>query len=128
MATVTGLAEDELESLVVLTGTATFKKEKPRNLVLRRELASYIRKFEVPRHSDAEVYAAVQAIEDARHERSAETDRAHRLSLTKAAANPLCPVCGSQMTVRVAKKGVNAGQQFLGCTNFPRCRGTRQLA
>ncbi|WP_211235775.1 hypothetical protein [Psychromonas aquimarina] len=26
------------------------------------------------------------------------------------------------MTLREAKKGKNAGNQFWGCTNFPQCR------
>lgn len=37
---------------------------------------------------------------------------------------PLCPKCGSGMTVRSAKQGFNAGGEFWGCNNFPSCRGT----
>lgn len=37
---------------------------------------------------------------------------------------PACPVCGSSMTKRTAKKGANAGKQFWGCITFPKCRGT----
>lgn len=36
-----------------------------------------------------------------------------------------CPVCGSAMIKRVSRKGTKAGQEFLGCTRFPSCRGTR---
>ena len=36
--------------------------------------------------------------------------------------NPLCPKCGIPMVLRTAKTGQNAGQQFYGCPNFPRCR------
>ncbi|NLE45216.1 MAG: DUF2726 domain-containing protein [Chloroflexi bacterium] len=35
---------------------------------------------------------------------------------------PSCPSCGSPMALRTAKRGVNAGQQFWGCTDYPRCR------
>lgn len=38
-----------------------------------------------------------------------------------------CPVCGSEMTKRIAKRGSLAGQGFWGCTRYPGCRGTRQL-
>lgn len=38
---------------------------------------------------------------------------------------PHCPQCGDTMIKRVAKKGVNAGNVFWGCTSFPRCRGIR---
>lgn len=37
-----------------------------------------------------------------------------------------CPSCGSSMVVRLAKKGKNTGDRFLGCSRFPKCRGTRQ--
>lgn len=39
----------------------------------------------------------------------------------------ICPICGSAMVTRIAKKGANAGESFLGCTRYPNCRGTRPL-
>jgi restriction system protein len=38
---------------------------------------------------------------------------------------PVCPSCGAGMTLRLARKGANAGNQFWGCTKYPMCRGTR---
>lgn len=38
-----------------------------------------------------------------------------------------CPDCGSAMITRTAKVGPVPGSQFLGCSNFPKCRGTRNL-
>lgn len=38
----------------------------------------------------------------------------------------VCPSCGGQMVRRQAKPGRGDGY-FLGCANFPDCRGTRQL-
>lgn len=38
--------------------------------------------------------------------------------------SPSCPVCGSEMVKRTAKKGANAGSPFWGCTTYPKCRGT----
>ena len=35
-----------------------------------------------------------------------------------------CPKCGAVMVLRMANSGPNRGQQFYGCPNFPRCRGT----
>ena len=39
---------------------------------------------------------------------------------TKTASS--CPKCGGSMSIRVAKKGANAGNQFWGCNNYPNCR------
>lgn len=34
----------------------------------------------------------------------------------------LCPKCGAVMVRRKATKGPNAGNEFYGCSNFPKCR------
>ena len=34
----------------------------------------------------------------------------------------ICPLCGSKLVLRTAKKGSNAGNQFYGCSAFPKCR------
>ena len=34
----------------------------------------------------------------------------------------ICPKCGSKLVLRTANKGENAGKQFYGCSNFPKCR------
>ena len=34
-----------------------------------------------------------------------------------------CPKCGSEMVLRVAKKGPHSGKRFWGCLKFPDCRG-----
>lgn len=34
-----------------------------------------------------------------------------------------CPKCGSPMVLRTAKRGKHAGEQFYGCSKFPKCRG-----
>lgn len=34
----------------------------------------------------------------------------------------ICPRCGSKLVLRTAQKGANAGNQFYGCSAFPKCR------
>lgn len=36
---------------------------------------------------------------------------------------PSCPVCRSAMQRRTAKRGVNFGNEFWGCSQYPKCRG-----
>lgn len=38
-----------------------------------------------------------------------------------------CPSCGGQLVRRLAKTGAQRGTHFLGCVNFPSCKGTRNL-
>lgn len=40
------------------------------------------------------------------------------------ATTPACPVCGSPMVKRTARKGSNAGSTFWGCSTYPKCKGT----
>jgi hypothetical protein len=37
---------------------------------------------------------------------------------------PHCPSCGVPMVLRTARRGGSAGNQFWGCSNYPRCRET----
>lgn len=39
----------------------------------------------------------------------------------------ICPKCGSKLVLRTAKKGKYAGNEFLGCSAFPKCRFTRNI-
>ncbi|MGY8641872.1 MAG: topoisomerase DNA-binding C4 zinc finger domain-containing protein [Verrucomicrobiales bacterium] len=39
-----------------------------------------------------------------------------------------CPECGSNLVIRTAKKGPNAGSNFLVCSMFPRCRHTEDIS
>lgn len=34
----------------------------------------------------------------------------------------VCPRCGAELVLRTAKKGEHAGEQFYGCSCFPKCR------
>lgn len=42
--------------------------------------------------------------------------------------SPNCPTCSKPMARRWAKRGVNAGTAFWGCTGYPSCRGTRSIS
>ena len=37
----------------------------------------------------------------------------------------ICPKCGAPLVLRTAKNGINSGQQFYGCSNYPKCRYLR---
>ena len=37
---------------------------------------------------------------------------------------PVCPKCQIEMVVRKTRRGMNKGQKFYGCVNYPRCKQT----
>lgn len=40
---------------------------------------------------------------------------------------PACPKCGKPMIKRVAKKGINAGNEFWSCSKYPECNGSMKM-
>lgn len=54
-----------------------------------------------------------------------------RLAAIKEKANtagaPTCPKCGAPMRKRMIKKGTHQGEEFWGCTDYPKCDGTRRI-
>ena len=85
---------------------AGFAKDKPLELVDGEQLAALI--DTVQRKPGVSISAAA---------RSTKLD----------AEIPACPMCSNKMVLRTAGKGRNAGQQFWGCSRFPKCRGTRPV-
>jgi restriction system protein len=47
------------------------------------------------------------------------------LAQTHRATQPTCPTCQAPMVQRVAKRGSNVGNSFWGCSQFPKCKTTR---
>lgn len=39
----------------------------------------------------------------------------------------ICPKCGSELVLRTANKGKNAGKCFWGCSGFPKCKYTQDI-
>ncbi len=94
------------------------------NYLLDRQVAALERDF-VKAGGYSEQLAAARIAERAKQ----QTYPTNQLAPTDRSDQPLpnCPLCRRPMTLRNARKGLNAGTQFWGCTAFPKCRGTRPL-
>jgi hypothetical protein len=47
--------------------------------------------------------------------------------LNRRRPSPACPICGSPMVLRRARRGEHAGNRFWGCSKYPACRGIRNV-
>jgi len=56
-------------------------------------------------------------------QRSPKTQKPRPPELPK--ESPVCPRCKSAMEIKQARRGKNAGSKFWSCSQFPRCRGSR---
>ena len=45
---------------------------------------------------------------------------------TPASSAPVCPRCGKELVLRLARRGTNAGERFWGCGGYPGCRHTER--
>jgi len=68
--------------------------------------------------------ALIRVIRSARERRQAQKSAANTDSSETV---PHCPVCNALMVKRLARRGVSAGSSFWGCSNYPKCRGTRAI-
>lgn len=47
---------------------------------------------------------------------------------TKTDSVPMCPVCGRMMVLRIHRHGSDAGKQYYGCMDSPRCSGVVEIS
>ncbi|MBC8792130.1 MAG: nuclease [Tagaea sp. CACIAM 22H2] len=126
-----GLQPHELHGAIVFVGACTFKTVMPAEVVYGvRELVAFIRAKQVPVFTNDEANFFTAAVLEKRLAPGFFTDRAHarrtreRLSAYETDIGVSCPRCGDIMVERVGRR---AGNRFLGCRRFPRCRGVRSL-
>ncbi len=124
------IEEEKFHSLVIFTGESTFKTSMPEN-VLDKGFTKYIKSKDNILFSELEVQEVVQRIESEQFEKGFRTNRNHVAHLKKkqqvSEASGNCPKCGSQLVMRVARKGANTGNNFYGCSSYPKCKHTQNI-
>ena len=72
-----------------------------------------------------QLHAMIKTAQAARVSPESSSDRP--ISSDARVVAPACPMCGTAMVKRTAKRGTNVGSQFWGCPKYPNCRGTLPL-
>ena len=125
-----GVNPEHLHSVITFVGGSSFKTAMPANVTQGIGFIRYIQSFQLPVFSTAEVDAMLHALQTGRRAPNLATHREHVQNL-KRRSNPTaerqCPKCGSALLIRTLKSGAKAGQQFWGCSEFPRCRTVQSL-
>jgi len=118
------IEESVIHTVIFFAGKCKFKTKMPAN-VLRSGLSRYIKRHKNRELSPALINDIVHKI-DNHVSSNTLTTRDHVKSLkTRHSSTTTCPKCGSNLVERTAKKGPNAGNTFLGCESFPKCRFTK---
>ena len=125
---VLGLKAGQVHNVVVFAGSAAPKTEMPENVLWgMRDLDGYLRRQREVVLSPDDVQRIASELRSAAIENGRDTNRAHVASLRVKAAKrsdpSRCPKCGSEL---VERKNRKTGEAFWGCSEFPKCRGTRK--
>jgi restriction system protein len=119
---------DHVFSIIAFVGDSTFRTTMPPNVTYRYDCVRYIKQHQQELFSREDVSSLVDLLEQKRLAPGAETQRQHVEHVQNIAVNKtVCTRCGKPMVERVAKKGANAGQTFLGCSGYPNCKNTVEL-
>ncbi len=114
-----------IHSVIVFAGDSTFKSPMPANVSAGSGYIKYIKSFSEQVLSESQVKQTVAQIKSCRLEPNRTTHLKHVQQLKardSTSAERKCPKCGSSMLLRKAKRGANAGKEFWGCSEFPKCR------
>lgn len=120
------LDESNIHTLIYFVGNCKFKTPLPNN-VIKSGVGRYIKRFQYPLLSTEEVDRIVTSIQNHLSESSFSNSDHIRSLRNRYASNTICPKCGSNLVIRTVQKGSNAGKQFLGCENYPKCLFTKSV-
>ena len=119
---------NKIFSVVVFVGDSTFKTEMPKNVTYAGGLINYIKSKTEKILSQEKVEKIISMIKSGRLSKTFKINRdhvKHVQNIIKEKENDKsCPKCGNELVLRVAKKGINKGNEFYGCSSYPKCRHT----
>lgn len=94
-----------------------FAHDKPIDLVEGKALAALVKIAQTPKPGAKSIEPEPEPEPE-----SVEKPAKAPFDITKVK----CPYCGAPLIKRAARRGPNAGKEFIGCTAFPKCKFTRQ--
>lgn len=117
-------------SLIVFVGDGTFKNKMPKNVTYLGDFIKFIKSKKEKILSEKDVEYIVLAIESGRLSRTIKTHRNHvkhvKSIIKEKKKKNLCPKCGSELVLRIAKQGTHKGKEFYGCSSYPKCKHITQ--
>jgi restriction system protein len=109
-----------IHSIVFFIGESKFQTKMPPN-VMMTGLSKYIKNFDQVVFSDQDFFSLEQNFIKLQNKKL--SNREHVSSLKERySSSEICPKCGSSLVKKSAKKGSFAGNEFLGCSGYPKCK------
>jgi len=122
---------DCIFSVIIFIGDSSFKTKMPENVCFARGGIEYIKSKSDIVFNGKEVGNVIEQIESGRLKRSIKTNRQHikhvKEIVEEKPDTKSCSRCHSEMVLRKATKGKNSGNEFWGCSAFPKCRNVAEI-
>ncbi len=124
------LGSHQVFNVVVFVGDCTLKTPMPAEVVHGvSALAKFIKSKRVPLLAEYDLQGLVDGLLEHRLQPGSKTDLAHVQNVKRQASSDevdawACPRCGTTMIERSNKR---SGERFMGCRQYPQCKGTRPL-
>lgn len=122
---------DVIFSVIIFIGDSTFKTKMPNNVRFARGGIEYIKSKTDIVFNAKEVTNIIEVIERGRLARGSKTNREHinhvKKTIEEKSDIKICIKCGGDMVLRKSTKGKNLGNEFWGCSTFPKCRNISKL-
>jgi len=124
-----GLSDHQIYSVIAFVGDCTFRTDMPENVTNGAEYVSYIKSKQREVLTQEQVQKIKALIESNSLAKSFKTNILHAKHVKNIIAEkeqpkePACPKCGASMVKRKARKGKYVGNEFYGCSSYPKCRG-----
>jgi restriction system protein len=117
-----------IHSVVVFWGSCEFKTAMPQNVVTWLDYPRYIKSKKQVLLSDTQVDSVCNRLHTSKGGIPILSNLRHAQVIKSQYNSPdICPRCGGRLLERTTRRGQAAGQRFIGCDNYPKCRFTRNL-
>jgi restriction system protein len=125
------ISPEVIHSVIVFVGDSTFKTSMPENVTYVGGFIRYIKSKRQQVLSESQVKSIISTIDSGKLKATFQAQREHIRNLksrSELGSTHLCPKCGSSMVLRTAKSGTNQGNQFWGCSQYPKCRTIQKIS
>jgi hypothetical protein len=132
LAELLDIEDTKIHSLVIFWGDCEFKTKMPENVIkgglFNGKFKNYVFcKREILLNQE-EITRICDCLTEAKNNSGILSGFKHIKNLKERySSETKCPKCGGDLIKRISSKGENAGQYFLGCSNFPRCKYIKHI-
>ncbi len=125
------LPSSHFTSLIAFVGDCEFKTPMPENVFCGLSYTKYVKSFNKELLTPQQMSMVINKLQRRRLKQGLSTDREHvdnlkrrKQTTTTHSNKKICSRCNNEMVIR---KNRTTGEEFYGCSSYPRCKNTMQL-